>query len=347
LQGIDKNKIREYLTAIVDDSIDHIQLTELVKISRTIIQSYLLNYRSKIFNLISRHGISLVDLSYDCIAEAFNRNNENKYCNLKNFISCLNEDINDIEEINLFLAYKSFLIRITESQLSKLYSQMDPIGSKILRNIKDVLRTSDKFNLEKSLLGLSLIITNDQSVNLKPEYPVEKLMVDFEFDGKRPNTVNLLKCLYNILDCQTEFRKSLTLIDVVTLFKKYFNVLSDNKHELDERTLLSSIKNDEYEEMEIQQIKQKVENFVKEKILVNYFLKGKVNKNEAEAIYLTISDIINDWYYGVDTKESIHDYFVSHMYISKQEYLEKYRTKIEYLVKLARDEFADYLLGEI
>ena len=149
MAGFDKNKIHECLVAISGNSINHSQLTELVRISRLIIQSYLINYRSKVFHLIARNGITITDLSYDCIADAFARNEENKFHIIKKFISSLNQNIKEIEVVNAFLAYKSFLIKVTDAQLSKLYSQSDPIGSKILRNVKDVVRCLDKFAIVK------------------------------------------------------------------------------------------------------------------------------------------------------------------------------------------------------
>ena len=92
---VDKNKLHEFLIAVFDESISHPQLTELVKISRLIIQSYLINYRSKVLNLITRNGITITDLSYDCIADAFARNGENKFYVIKKFISSLDHAIRD------------------------------------------------------------------------------------------------------------------------------------------------------------------------------------------------------------------------------------------------------------
>jgi len=90
-----------------------------------------------------------------------------------------------------------------------------------------------------------------------------------------------------------------------------------------------------------------VENFVKEKILINYFLKGKFTKEEAEAAFLSLNDIINDWCPGINLKNSVFEYYSSHVNISKENYLKNYRTKLEYLVNLARDEFTNYMLKEI
>lgn len=344
---VDKNKIQECLLAVSDDSINHSQLTELVKISRLMIQSYLINYRSKVLNLIARNGITITDLSYDCIADAFGRNNENKFHIIKKFVSSLDQNINEIQELNLFLAFKSFLIKVADAQISKLYCQSDPIGSKILRNVKDVVRSSDKFRIVKNLRGLILVASNSDELLCKPEFPFEKILNEFNIHGNGSDTNSLLNELWRILINQGEYRKSILLTDAVSLFKKYFSAEINDAYEINELLLLSPVHNDGFEEFESLHVKQKVENYIKEKILLDYFVKGKINKEDAESIYLTIRDIINDWYYGVEIKDSIYNYFTAHHKSEKEEYLKNYRTKVEYLVKLARDEFAIYLLREI
>lgn len=312
-----------------------------------IIQSYLINYRFKVLNLIARNGITLTDLSYDCIADAFARNGEDKFYIIKKFISSLDQNITKIEKLNLFFAYKNFLIKVAETQISKLYCQSDPIGSKILRNVKDVVKSSDKFRIVKNLSGLTLIASNGDELLCKPEFPVEKILNEFNIHGNGSDTNSLLNELWHILINQEEYRKSILLTDAVSLFKKYFRAEINDAYEVNELLLLSPVHNDGFEEFEILRVKQKVENYIKEKILLDYFVKGKINKKEAESIYLTISDITNDWHYGVETKDSIYDYFTAHQRSEKEEYLKNYKTKVEYLVKLAREEFAIYLLREI
>ena len=239
------------------------------------------------------------------------------------------------------------MIKVAEAQLSKLYSQSDPIGSKILRNVKDVVRRSDKFTIIKNLSGLTLVANNCDGLFCKHEFPLEKIITEFNMHSNESDTNSLLERLRQLLINQDEYRRSILLTDAVTLFKKHFSVEINDANEVNELLLLSPVNNDGFEEYETTQVKQRVENYIKEKILLDYFVKGKINKEEAESIYLTIRDIINDWYYGVETKDSIYKYFTGYHRIEKEEYFKNYKTKIEYLVKLARDEFANYLLKEI
>ncbi|MBS3944574.1 MAG: hypothetical protein KGZ42_03685 [Melioribacter sp.] len=173
--GIDYKKIHQFLNAIADGTINHFQLAELIKISRLIIQSYLINYRSNIIGMITRNGITITDLAYDCIADAFGRNQVYKFYSLNKFLYSLNTDISCIEKVNLFLAYKSFLIKVTNAQLSKLYSQTDPIGSKILRNIKDAVKEFEELCITKDLHGLKISLKSALNENCKPDFPIEKL----------------------------------------------------------------------------------------------------------------------------------------------------------------------------
>lgn len=344
---IDISKIHKYLNAIVEENINNTQLTELIKISRLIIQSYLLNYRSNVISLITRNGITLTDLAYDCIADAYSRNKELKYYAINKFINSLNENIKSIEPINLFFAYKSYLIKLSDSQVAKLYAQTDPIGAKILRNIKDAVRESDKLIISKDWNGLKIEVKNYVNENGHKDFPLEKLFLNFTKSVRIINSSDLLENVYDTLINQTEYKKSVYLFDLVSFFKKYFNANHDYNYEVDEGALISRIDHSSFEEYEIQFIRQKVEYFIKEKIMVNYFLKGKLNKSEAEAFFYSLTDLINDWSAGILLKSSIYEYLKNHYDISHDLYMKNYRTKMEYLVKLAREEFANYLVKEI
>ena len=132
------DRLREYLKLIDSGGISESQLSEVVQISRGIIQSHLGYMRSSIAHLCLRQGLSLVDLSYDCIAEAFARDAGNSFRSIHDFLGSLEKDLGAISNEELFLAYKSFLIRIAEAQLARLYGQSDPSGSPPPSNWSDL-----------------------------------------------------------------------------------------------------------------------------------------------------------------------------------------------------------------
>ncbi|KAF0150957.1 MAG: hypothetical protein FD143_2377 [Ignavibacteria bacterium] len=344
---VDLKKIHKLLNAAADESISHSQLTELVKISRLVIQSYLATYRSNVINLINRNGITITDLAYDCIADVFSRCKELKFYKINQFANSLKDNVVLIEPVNLFLAYKSYLIKIANAQISKLYAQTDPVGAKILRNIKDSVHQSNKLRITKDLRGLKIEVTNNGEENNKPDFPINQFILNGERNKRILNASDFIEQIYNNLQNQTEYKKSVYLFDIIILFKNYFGSEFVYNFEICEDTFISKINGNCFEEYEIQNLKQKVELFIKEKIMVNYFLKGKLNKIEAEAIFFSVNDIINDWCTGNISSSSIYEYLRNHFDVSQDLYLKNYRTKIEYLLKLARDEFADYMIKEL
>lgn len=207
---IDFNLLKKSLIAVNSDLINHTELNYLIKISRLIIQSYLINYRSNVFNLIYRIGINLNDLSYDCIADAFCRVKDEKYFYLRKFISSLGNNINDIDNKQLYFSYKNFLIKITNTQLAKLYSQSDPIGAKILRNIKDTIKHHNGFYLNQKLGGLNLTFAEGHNTDDPPNYyPIDLLLSNFHISGNGYTIKQLLDNLKQILTDQNEYSKSI------------------------------------------------------------------------------------------------------------------------------------------
>lgn len=72
-----------------------------------------------------------------------------------------------------------------------------------------------------------------------------------------------------------------------------------------------------------------------------------VDRKGAEAIYNAFRDMLEDWCCGEESKSSIFEYLKDHLQMDEKQYEEIYRTKMEYLLKIAREEFAARLMKEI
>jgi hypothetical protein len=97
---------------------------------------------------------------------------------------------------------------------------------------------------------------------------------------------------------------------------------------------------------EIETIRGQVETSLKERILLTYFARGKIDRKEAEAMASAFHDLLWDWCFGDDPK-GLYDHLRLHLPLSETEYENTMRTKMEYLLRLARDEFAARLLKEL
>lgn len=338
---IDCKKLKELLSCFINGNISHSELTDLVHLSRAIIQSYLGYVKTSITQLCLHQGLTATDLAYDCIAEAFARNEQNKFPQIDNFIGSLHQKLEDIPETDLFLAFKQFLICIADAQLARLYAQADPAGAKIHRNLRDNIKTSNFLQLEKDFRGIVIKPKNVDTLNYRELFPIDEF--ERELSNRldhQPSTPEFIHELYNILITQETYRRSMTLVEVTQIFKKVFQ---RDFEPID----VESFSVEGLTEFEIDRIRMQVELALKEKILLTYLAKGKVNRKEAEALFAAISDILEDWCSGEESQPSLFGYLNEHLPMNEEIYESTLRPKMEYLLKIAREEFAARLMKEI
>ncbi len=110
------------------------------------------------------------------------------------------------------------------------------------------------------------------------DFPLEQLANKFSAgQGSTTNIPELLKILHTLLIEQTTYCRSILLLDVVKLFKTIY--ASQMNPSSEDEPLFS---NEEFTELEIENISAKVERALKEKIVITYLIKGKLNGDQAD-----------------------------------------------------------------
>jgi hypothetical protein len=336
------NKLKSFLQQIDRNTVQEEDILEMVHLSRSIVQVYLRNLRYTIVKLCAEHGLSDTDLAYDCIAEAFSRNQSGEFVLLRNFVASLDGEMESLGEQDVFIAFKSFLLRITDAQLSRMYSQVDPMGSKIHRNLRECLKVSNIFFVKKDFRGLVIYPDGNEPLDQLEAYPLDILQNDFLSAAKREHSTNqLIKVLHDTLVGQSRYRRSIPLMDVVQLFKKIYQL--EYEYENSDETLTPAI----LHSVDTERIRFEVENALKEKIVLTYFAKGKVDRKQAEALWLACKDMITDWCKPESEGLTLFGYFSRYYPIDADAYESTYRVKMEYLLKSARKEFAERLKSDL
>lgn len=342
-KAIVTEKLGLHLKQVESGAISESQLSELVQLSRSIIQAHLNFVRSSITHLCLQQGFTVIDLSYDCVAEAFARNTDGTFHNIHNFIKSLQENLNSISDRDLFLAYKSFLTRIAEAQLARLYAQADPTGSHIHRNIRDCLKESKIFLLRKDFRGVVLCPANYDPLEHLGHFPPEELARMFMQEVHANTSIPaMLESVHHVLTAQSQYRRTIPLIDVVQMFKAVFqndflpDVSVDHPWSLDGLG-----------DFELQHLRHEVENSLKEKILLTYLVRGKVQGKHARAMFNVLQDVLEEWFSGETHQDSLYSKLNSHLSTSPEVYEEDFRPKMEYLLKTARQELAGRLMKEL
>jgi hypothetical protein len=289
--------------------------------------------------LALHQGLTATDLAYDCIAEAFARDQDGSFTQMENFVRSLREPIEDLPDHEIFLAFKSFLTTIVDAQLARLYAQADPVGARIHRNVREQLKNSNTLKLERDFRGLVIRPLHEDSIDHLGPLPIETL--ERGLYGSVEKTIpEVLECLSKLLCSQSEYRRSIPLLDIVGVLKR--SIGSEYEQSVDE----SEPGLDGLARTEIEAIRSQVEVALKEKILLTYFARGKIDRRQAEAMASAFHDLLWDWCFGDDPK-SLYDYLRLYLPMSEIEYENTLRTKMEYLLKLARDEFAARLMKEL
>jgi hypothetical protein len=104
---------------------------------------------------------------------------------------------------------------------------------------------------------------------------------------------------------------------------------------------------EELSDFDISAIRLQVEAILKEKIVLTYLARGKVTRAEAEAMFLAMQDQFEDWIMTQDSESSMYKRVKKQLDISEHQYEATLRTKMEYLLKMAREEFGSRLMKDL
>jgi len=335
-----RDEIKYLLNSLLHDYYSYKEVVRLVHISSAIAQAFFKNYYPSFLQICTLHGMSEEDLAEDSVLQIFARDNQGEFFVLKNFTASLNFSLEETGEEELFVAWQAFVHTVALRQLIKTYSKIDSTGAKLYRNIMDSIRKMDELIVTREVFGLVIKPSNNSSHDHLPKIPFRQLEQRFKGVVVKPYTTPcLLSSAMYILQEQDTYRHSLPMFEAVKLFKKHYSQLSDTGNKKQASIDLSALT-----EFDHQIMKADVLKTIKEKILTTYVISGKINFKEANLLFQTVSDIVNGWFDGTKDKILYNDCTCTNFDIDNIEYEKNWRTKIEYLVRIARDQIKTYLL---
>ncbi len=307
--------LKAHLLRLLEGNISESELSELVQISRLIAESYLRHFRPAAAKLCSAMGLTVTDLAYDCIADVFARDDNDHFPHMENFASSLRGDPDALPDSHIFLAFKSFITKVADAGLARLYVQNDPAGAKIHRNLRDCLKHSSLFSVERGFRGIVLTPKTAETLNHLDTFPLEILERQFLVRvGQHRAIPHLLGVLNEVLLEQSTYRRSIPLIDVVQMLKKIFR----SESEIYTQEYVPQV--DGLAEFEIEQLRVDVELALKEKILFTYLVRGKIDRKQAEAMYGAFHDLLWDWCYAGESDSSLYKHLEKRFPLDKDEY---------------------------
>lgn len=319
------------------------EITSLVHCCRAIAETYLYVRKKSLFHVQFLNGLTIEDLATDCIADIFARNDKLQYFKLDSFLHSLPTSVEQISDKELFYYFRAFVMKIVNSHLARLFTQSDPLGAKILRNIKNAIKNSNVFELHMSVLGVLLKPSNCKDLDHLPFFPSESLESELLSHPEIKTSVpRLIEATYSVLTSQDKFRKSVPLIEFVKIYKNLYNngmfFLSDAEN---------TTENHVFESVDAEYISHELKKFIKEKIVTTYLFPKKINIQEANALFFMMNDIVTDWFSGDGDSISLFERLKIYMPISQDKFDSVWRMRTEYLKKLLREHASDLMVGEL
>jgi hypothetical protein len=334
--------LKTRLQSVLDGDTDHHGLTDLVYFSRTIIQSHLQHIRRSAIWLCRQQGISLEDLAFECVGEAFRRDGTSRFTVLESFAQSLDVGLDKSPEIEVFLAYRALLTRVADQHIARLFAEVDPAGGRIFRNIKEFVKRTDMFELDHDLRGLVLRPAKGDSIDHLTPFPLDELTRQlFGEVGQVRSTPGILRALHSVLTGQDLFRRSIPMIEVTAVFKRLY---ADDLESEQEETVSPF---EGLSESDLEGIRGEVETVIRQKVLVTYVMKGKIGRDEARAIFNAFHDLLGEWIRSGKTVDGVMAHLERHLPLDRETYRSEYRPKMEYLLRIAREEFEARLMREI
>ncbi|MCR4417747.1 MAG: hypothetical protein NUV92_08390 [Ignavibacteria bacterium] len=315
------------------------ELSKLIAYIKKLILPYIFHTKKEFLYFSQRFGFTAYDLAMDVIVEFLRKNEEEKFIVIAKLIENFNQGNTEENLVDNFIKLQSLLRKICDNCVAKTYAEFDKEGAKLVRNIKNAL-PSKKLNYRKTFLDFVVYLENSTN-NCTDLITYDELKHHFiSNDKEKKNIPQLLEFLADRME-ELNYKKGEILFnDVVKLFKTYYNLIQDNlEDDYYENSLSFEI---DINSIDLQILEERISKKVKE-ILLSYLLNNKLTKDQIEAMFYTIKDIFYDIIKFNQVNYKFFDYFNQYYPCTSEEYNLKFKTKLEYLSKIVREQIIIYL----
>jgi hypothetical protein len=198
--------------------------------------------------------------------------------------------------------------------------------------------------LHEGFRGYLLIPSSCSPNDNLEEFPLDELGSRLASRVRGSGSIpRLLSSLHEVVSEQHDYSRCVLLYDVVQIFRSYYiDVRMDPADEVGVSADCSGV----LEQSEIDHISREVNQAIREKIVVGYLARGKIDRALADAMSEAFQALVRDWV-NANEQLSLFDYLSRYYLASKEDYEEHIRAKMEYLLKLAREEFRRRLEGNV
>lgn len=283
---------------------------------------YLIKYKQFLYNEWLETEDEIRDLCYDFIAPLFARDNKGHFYRLNDYF----ESKFDLTENDLNIEITKLLKSVIKQESILIYASRDPYGKIFYDSLQYLLKKHNGWN--KSRDSQYGIIIKGYSIN--NAIYTESLDTLYQQCKTESLTKTLEGCLSIIIDRNDQF---VSILDLLKIFRQqeYIKPGFGERLKSEDPSLNNSV----------ELIANKTLSFIESTLLDRYIQKGAITKNEHAVFCAALKHALNDFSNG-GLQYSYYEYLNNSFngQLAKEHYINKYRTRFEYLVKTAKKEFS-------
>ncbi len=370
--NMDSKNLHRLIPRICSGDYTQQELISFVNLVQKISLSYL-----KYQEIIGKHirwerrerSNELEDMAIDCVAGLFMRNEHGDFIQLKRYFEPHLEQTPPPDSVELLILLRRLVIKKTKQELSRIFKERDPEGAKIIRNIRVAVKNAKDLGTFREMGKEYVFFRKEVFAGVEAAgengydgyaYEKKEEEIDPVYLRKDKPTIpeKVLRMAYlddyNPKDhVSTSIRK---MLRVVAEDERYQNCLPTDiiarliRHtnlEVVRSRLLAQIEEkspfDYVKMQEINQAKQNVLRKVRAKIEKQYVASGKISPQKGDIYYRTLADVLEDITHSKKI-ESYYRHLRKYMpELTQKQYRREERTIFEYLGKLTKKWYREYL----
>ncbi len=321
--------LRENLCGLLSGNHTPGQLNGVIRVAHALATAFLASKRSS-GTLSVSHGLSVSDLAYDCIADIFQRNDAGVFVQINAYFSSVPLDAIADEELLAHL--RRLVFSKVNHGVFRLFNESDPTLAKILRNTKLAIAALGQFveseRFGEHCIAPSMCETLEHLPSLEREYMENHLLSVARGNESVPD---LIAKLGMFLRDQTECSRIIPLVTVAYALRTVYE--SGYRHTAETADGEPSLSPDE-----MTAILRGVCNEITNRFSAKYI--GKKLQPEVFAVYMkTIeSGLVQRFVYLDGDDKSLYEQLETMLPgLTKEDYKEYHRARLEYLSRQAHD----------
>jgi hypothetical protein len=323
--------LRATIQAMLAGSHTREQLNSFVAVCHTLARAFI-DSKSTTGTLRTIYDLNSSDLAYDCIAELFHQDERGCYLQLQSYFGGIPVTTAQDEEM---LAHVRRLVFSKVNQgIFRMYSESDPSLAKILRNIKLAVHSLQNF-IEIERFGETCIAPSlCDTLEHLPQPDRSELEQRFSPITKGTEFIpELLAKLSIYLREQHEHSRIIPLVSVGLLFRSAYTRGTDS-------TLITESTEGEIAKADSISIIRQACCETRNHIAPKYVGSGKIPEELFATYFQVVEESIIEKFVGRNGHDgSLFEQLQMHIpSLSKKDYAQKHRNKVEYFLKMAEKE---------